>query len=378
MDTAHSEMQKIRICYVARSAAGVIIKGLPFGGAEILSLNEAKELAKDRRFDVHFLIEGKDFSSFRQHNLTIWVIRKTSIFRDIFTTWRIFRKINADVYFQRVASSSLQMVYESIICRLMGKGYVMNELVDPMNFINRSTHTRALYKTALYISNAIVAHSKMVKTRLRMHTRRFIDQINHSTTINKPVKAKRKHILWVGRANPLKRPEIFIELAKRFPKESFLMITAGKLNQQAPANLKILYDVPNKEIDRYYATAKMVVQTTASEGFGTVFLEAWKNRTPVVSLTVDPDGVIEKYKAGLHSKNFEQMTKDVRMLLTNKSKCGELSENGHKYVKENHDVKIVAEKYKELFLSINRQKGHARTEKSADLQAGKIIRELTL
>jgi glycosyltransferase involved in cell wall biosynthesis len=46
------------------------------------------------------------------------------------------------------------------------------------------------------------------------------------------------------------------------------------------------------------ATAKVLLNTSKMEGFPNAFIEAWALCTPVISLSVDPGGVIKKYNLG--------------------------------------------------------------------------------
>jgi len=341
----------MRICYISRLGIGTITENRIYGGGEILNLNEAKELAKDKRFDVHLLVEGDKRGVFKHENITVWVILRNRAHKDLFEVYRAFKKINADIYYRRSSTSRAQWVYEPIICKLLGKKYIYNEVGDPKWFV-KSIISQVTYRTCLALADAIIAHSQLVEQSVKAFTRRKIRRAEHTTIVSKPMKLQRKHILWVGRTEASKRMDLFIELAKRFSKENFLMLIRGEQANDLPSNVKAVYNVPYTEVDKYYAQAKMVVQTTDTEGFGTVYLESWKNKTPVVSLTVDPDGIITKYNAGLLSGNFEQMVKDVKMLLADRKKWKEISENGYKYAIENHDIKKVIEQYKKVFFTM--------------------------
>jgi hypothetical protein len=61
-------------------------------------------------------------------------------------------------------------------------------------------------------------------------------------------------------------------------------------------------------------------------------------QVPVVSLNVDPDGVIEQYKLGFHSRTFERMVKDVRRLVTDRELREELGENARRYALKEHNI----------------------------------------
>ncbi len=338
----------MRICYMNRLGFTTITDSRSCGGAEIARYNEACELAKDKRFDVHMIVEGDSFKTFRKYNVTFWIVPKEPLLKAFLRTFTLFKHINADFYLER-SSKQKQRIYEPIICKLLGKKYAFIEVCDPILIMGQSGLKRYAYRVGLALASHIISNARLIQENLQLFTKRPVRNINISTKMDKPLLMKRKHILWVGRAHPLKRPEIFLKLAKEFPKERFVMAVAGKLKHDIARNVTVLPDVPHDEVNKYYSSAKIVVHTSCSEGFGNIFLEAWKNKTPIISLSVDPDDVLKEHNTGLHSGSFEHLIKDVKLLLRNKKKWKELSENGYKYVKKHHDVQQVIEQYKDFF-----------------------------
>ncbi len=321
------------------------------GGGEVLTVLEAEELAKDNDFEVHTLVEGTNWQKFDHKGVTVWVKPKTNHFSDFFQTLEIIKKINADIYLERAVTRQ-QMIYDPIICRLLGKKYIYIECTNPHAVLERPKKSQISYRAGLTLPNYIITNAKDIQKNIKTFTKRPTQMIYFPTIFRKQQKLKRKHIIWVGRTAPEKRPEIFLELARQFPKEKFLMLTIGELEAEIPQNVEILKNVPNEKTDKYYASAKMLVHTSKSEGFGLIFLEAWKNKTPTISLTVNPDNVLTDYKTGFHSGTFDNLVEDVKMLLTNPKKWKELSENGYKYVIKNHEIKKTMKQYKELFRKI--------------------------
>ena len=110
--------------------------------------------------------------------------------------------------------------------------------------------------------------------------------------------------LWVGRTVPGKRPWMFLELAKRNPEHRFRMVmrTRGaskttlddyvEFEAARCPNVEILRDVPTGEMNEIYATSRVLVVTSASEGFGRVMVEAGAVGTQVYSLEINVDGML--------------------------------------------------------------------------------------
>ena len=111
----------------------------------------------------------------------------------------------------------------------------------------------------------------------------------------------KSYVLWVGRGHPLKRPEMFLDLAARLPHHRFAMVVAHEnahldLLQRVKAralmlnNLDLYEDVPWRQIDNYFAGARVFVNTSTYEGFPNTFVQAALHRVRAVcSRATDPD-----------------------------------------------------------------------------------------
>ena len=344
----------IRICYQNRPGLGALTEKGNLGGGQLQTLREAIELAKDKKFDVHMIVEGNEYSTFKHKGITAWVFPKINILNDIIQTYKHFKRINADIYLGRMVTR-LQIFYEPFFCRILGKKYVYHEIGDPSSILEKKFPQlqKFAYSTALELVSAITAISQKSKKNLRLFTKKPIQIINLPIYFKNKLKQKREHILWVG--NFHKRPELFVKLAKEFPKEHFLMILPKKISR-IPSNLEVKSNIPHEDMDKYYATAKILVHTSEREGFPNVFLEAWRNKTPIVSFGVDPDNTLKNYRTGFYSETFEGMIRKIKLLLNDKKTWKQFSENGYKYVKQNHNIEKIMKEYKELFFVLKSSK----------------------
>jgi glycosyltransferase involved in cell wall biosynthesis len=114
-------------------------------------------------------------------------------------------------------------------------------------------------------------------------------------------------------------------------------------------NLDFVGFVHHYEVGKYCERASIFVNTSNVEGFPNTFLEAWSRYTSVVSLNIDPDEIICQKKLGFHSRTFEQMVDDVKLLLRDIELRQDLGRNGRRYVEQEHDLKVVVEEYVRLF-----------------------------
>ncbi|MBN2122379.1 glycosyltransferase [Candidatus Micrarchaeota archaeon] len=101
---------------------------------------------------------------------------------------------------------------------------------------------------------------------------------------------KRKHILFVGKLLPSKNPQLFLELARSFPKEQFVMIGKGPLFAQMEkeakkiANIKLIERVDSREeLFGCYENAKLLLHPATQDPIGFVAIEALSRQTPVIA-----------------------------------------------------------------------------------------------
>ena len=146
------------------------------------------------------------------------------------------------------------------------------------------------------------------------------------------------NVLWIGNIKPLKKPEKFLELANEFadqPQVRFVMIGReglgvhfknfiAKLNESK--NVDYLGEVPVDEVNNSIWKCQILVNTSDYEGFPNTFIQAWMREVPVVSLNVDPDGLLANHHLGFHSGSLHQLKLDVSTLLGNQNMRNEIGQ----------------------------------------------------
>ncbi len=161
----------------------------------------------------------------------------------------------------------------------------------------------------------------------------------------------------------VKNPGLFIDLVKLLPNARFVMVGGKTGNHELYEvimrasekfpNFSYSGFVPFHKIDDYFKKASILVNTSSVEGFPNTFIQAWANHVPVVSLNVDPDGIIESGRLGFCSGNFEQMVCDVATLLSDQDLRKVMGENGRKYVEREHDIRKIVDIYSGVFKSLS-------------------------
>jgi glycosyltransferase involved in cell wall biosynthesis len=155
------------------------------------------------------------------------------------------------------------------------------------------------------------------------------------------------YVLWVGRADRShKRPAAAIEAAVTLPDIQFVMImnrfdseVSDEVTRKCPPNVRILEWVPYEQIDAYYRHARLFLSTSVFEGFPNTFLQSGKFGVPVVSLDVDPDGMLAQHRCGLCAKgNMTQLVDNIRMLWNDDAERAVYSKAIRQYVHDFHEA----------------------------------------
>ena len=115
-----------------------------------------------------------------------------------------------------------------------------------------------------------------------------------------------------------------------------------------PQNIIIRGHANASELMNAYQDAILLINTSDYEGIPLTFDEAWACELPVVSLNVDPDGVITRHSLGFVSKTIDQMVKDIEYLCDDKHKTAELGLGCRDFVVKNHNIDIMAERINDI------------------------------
>ena len=120
-------------------------------------------------------------------------------------------------------------------------------------------------------------------------------------------------------------------------------------------NLRWLTNVPFEDTQALFAQAKVFVNTSRAEGFPNTFLQAAAGGTPVVSWSVNPEGILDRYQFGICANgDHEKFVQAVSRLATDPVLASRLGENGRRYIGECHEQAAIIAQYTELFLSLSK------------------------
>ena len=364
----------VKICFVGFYAGPLFrpARTGDIGGAEVQLYTLARELARDSGFRVDFIVRDENGGSETIDGVTVHKLpllgkpgpgRKLAYAAGL---WRLLRTIGADVVVQRAAGSQTAIL--GIYCALSRKRFIYMTAADSdvepgMPAWYPGSATWQAYRLGLRLADRVIVQHDWQKQRL-------LDNYG-KTGIVRPCAlegcdarpaAERRNILWVGRCERIKQPEMFISLAQAFPQLPFVMVCPPAASGPAyfesvrnqalrQRNLTFVEHVPFLEIGAYFQEASLFVNTSVQEGFPNTFVQAWMHGAPVVSLSVDPGRVMARHGLGISCDGSQtSLEMALSSLLADHLLRERLSLNACAYAREHHDIRRQVE-FDRLWLS---------------------------
>ena len=358
-----------RICFLALNAYPILArsKSLQFaGGAEVQQVLIARNLARrgyevcmiclDVGQDPETVIDGITvLRAFKADAglpiMRYFVPRLTSV-------WSQLKQANADIYYHRAASHLTGIV------ALFGKVHKRKSIFavagEPKIRFRRD---RMLYEYGVRRVDQVVVQNSEQRQQIRKRFGR--DGVQFGNIVPQPETPHndgRYGVLWVGTIRNVKRPKLFVELARGLPNMQFTMIGGPDAKNQglfdsirdsarSVQNLNFVGFVPYAEVDAYFDNAKLLVNTSFSEGFPNTFLQAWVRGIATIS-TVDCGARIGNEVVGKVVESPEHLMTNVKQLLEDDTARTVLGQQCREYVTQNHDTDLIVDRYEELFRSL--------------------------
>ena len=342
------------------------------GGAEAEQVHLGKELAAQGH-DVCFITysgynvnRAKPIQIFEKIKIIETYERERDnsigVFQKYKCLFSALRQAKADIYFHESGAVGVLPLFCYLyrarhVYRIPSDSTVLLEsLSGDMSFAMKTLNLFEMKK-----AHVVLAQNNFQKEKLkeRFGVESYVLKNGLSLPWVKNLKSEPPFVLWVGSISRIKRPHLFLELAKSMPFANFEMI-GGRgeppflydeiaNSAQRICNLNFNGFIPSNEVGKYFQGASVLVNTSSFEGFPNTFIQAWAHYTPVISLNVNPDGVLQREKIGFHSKTFNQLVSDVKLLFFDKLLRNKMGQNARKYVEREHDIKIIVHKYCDIF-----------------------------
>jgi len=242
------------------------------------------------------------------------------------------------------------------ILRLKNIGAIRNDLHSEI----AANHIYGKWSLRLpghLIANSELARERAVRKGIRAERIDFVKNVVEAEIGNenpKPFGKKSLNILFAGRLEKQKRPELFIELASRLrqsmpdAKLNFQIVGDGSLRptlERLASNLgmnngEISFLGVQRAMADIYRQTDVLVLTSEHEGTPNVILEAMTYGVPVVATKVGgvPEILTEACGILVDAANFEGLVEATTRLILNSDLRLNLGNNGRQYVAINHSL----------------------------------------
>lgn len=318
------------------------------GGSEIQCDIIARNLSKLGHEVVYGITNSKKLTYNTKYET--YSLRKLSFF----TLNSLFKKVSPDLTYWRFDRRYL--LYAGILCKIYKIKLVFSISSIPdtkkwgysqkinhtknikskedikllINFIKNSIVRRINYN-GYYFVDGLVSLSRDLLWEIPSKND-FLSKRTHiynsmESITDYEFKWERPYIVWVANLKKIKNPELYIMAATQLIKIPIDFLIVGKIQDRSYEYINNKNNLPpncyylgaNKPIivNSIIKNSLFVVHTCNREGFGNIFIQAWLQSKPTISLYFDPDNLIQKYKIGLVSHTFEQFCKDIKILVEN-------------------------------------------------------------
>jgi glycosyltransferase involved in cell wall biosynthesis len=182
----------------------------------------------------------------------------------------------------------------------------------------------------------------------------------------KVYKSEVPSIVFLGRWDAQKRPDIALKIAKEMPQFDFYFIgSASGLKEylirqkqlrklyKKYKNIHILDFINEKEKQLLLQKSWLLLNTSVREGLPISFLEAGANKMAIVS-SVDPDEYTSKFGIFVEDGKIENFKNSINYLIKTEE-CFELGKLAYKYMLKHHETKVVIKKHLDILSKIYKQ-----------------------
>ncbi len=298
-----------------------------------------------------------------------------------FYALKLFRKCNADIYHSEEPSFTTYLAQKSMPHKKHVITFRDVRLLEDwlIEFKHPSRKKIQVISNYIYENNLLVSHAihkadslhtaaecLISKARQKYHLTREIHLLPTPVFVPQHIqKSTKPTVCFIGRWDRVKRPEIFLELAKHFPEIQFIAVGKSQ-NSNWDNELRGKYlNTPNIElpglIDQFTSDelsnilqkSWILINTSAKEGLPNSFLEASAHKCAILS-AINPDNFTSR---GGYIVTDQDYVNGLKNLLIN-DKWKILGEKGCKFVNATFEIQKAIDAhikiYQRLLMPIGR------------------------
>lgn len=359
-------MGKRRICIVNPYEHG--------GGAEYQISLMIEALAAAGGYEIHYLAHFVDnrarSRSYEVHRLGAGgPMPRLGYIMDARSLFRTLRTLQPCVIYQRVACgyTGLCAWYANrhgipLIWHVAHDTDLTPQVLDTARNVLRVRLEKGLVEYGARHAQRIVVQTEQQGALLRTNYARAPDAVIgnfHPLPTAAVDKSGPRTVVWIANLKPWKRPDAFVRLAQKMAGHKdvrFIMVgapAAGAANHtwqaalmrsiEATPALQYVGEKTYEEVDELLRKAHIFVNTSTHEGFPNTFIQAWLREVAVISLDVDPDGVLQRMKVGIPAGSEEGLFEAVRRLVDSPVECEAYAQRGRAHATVKHSLKNIQE-----------------------------------
>jgi glycosyltransferase involved in cell wall biosynthesis len=278
--------------------------------------------------------------------------------------WSAMGRANADVYYQRTSGAATGFV--AAFARRHGRASIFagahDADFDPALPLVHYRRDKLLYRWGVRHVSRIVAQTDRQQQRCKEVFGREAVRIDSCYAHAGLPAAHDGVILWVATVKPMKRPELFLELARALPDHRFRLVGGPdgsaegrayfeQIRSSAAAlpNVEVTGFVPFVDVERHFDGASIFVNTSAGEGFPNTFLQAWSRAIPTVSF-FDAGATLAGKPVGFVVPDIAAMVAVVQRLKGSRALWSEAGERAQSCFEARHSADRIAEAYEQLIV----------------------------
>jgi glycosyltransferase involved in cell wall biosynthesis len=286
--------------------------------------------------------------------------------------WRALRAVDADIYYQRCSAVLTAVV--AAFCRRHGRHSIFASAAN-LDFVPgrqpiRYFRDRWLFEQGLKHVDRIVVQNLAQQQDCFTHYHRESTLIPSCYEL--PANASPDEggcVLWVStiREHDTKRPELFLELARRLPHRRFVMIGGAggdahnnayfeKTRNAAMAipNVKFTGFLPLAPVEQYFDRARVLVNTSRHEGMPNTFLQAWARGVPTVAF-VDTGARLNGELLYPIVNRVEEAAAEIERLFTDEAHWKHAAVRCREYFAGTHSIPRVLARFEALLHELVQQ-----------------------
>jgi glycosyltransferase involved in cell wall biosynthesis len=371
------------VCFFAPAAWPVLTRDMTIesvGGAEVQQVLLARQFVR-RGFRVSMVcgdfgqpdrVEVDGITVFK-YSLGASRIPMLRFFHPRLTNvWRVLDRIDPDIVYQRTAAALTGVA--ALYAWWNGRRFVYAAACD-LDVNRRQAgrlfrrrggwRSRQLFTFGLRLADAIVCqHARQAHECRRSFGREAIVIPSCHATPDGMVAAARGYVLWAGTLAAVKRPRLFLDLARSLPHVRFRMVGGpssepgglalfDEIRERARSieNLEFGGFVPYARIDAEFDGARLFVNTSEFEGFPNTFLQAWARGIPTVSFCTT-ESTFEGAPVATAVSDLDQMAAAVQDLMRDDVRWKREGARARRYAMSVHAVEVAVTAYERLFDSL--------------------------